>query len=436
MGHVPYLPLLSAAHFAHRAWQAYRNKGRSIGAVRRRGYGGTTKRYSVQARRSASSGFGLQGGAMLAASRVRWRRRKIPYRKRKQMKMSRYRRAKFARKVRRALPHRLKSSPPKWHIYRSTAVVNPGSGGMIANGQHSIDIAHGLSSHYDGIVALQAVAKMNVGINGPSSTWSPWRPTGTVQIYKSYMVLYMTNNSSTPVYGKMAICRPRKGINAVSLTPGPCASSDIEGPGSNVPNEYVGPGILESIGMKDRYDEYTGLTDLVQQPQGVTDMGFIWQNSPSFKRMYKIKMKNITWAPMECKQFRFKMKKTVNVDIATEYTLQPDTTGTSPVHFLGSDPIYYLDPLDTGNMVMARGRGFFVSFLVHGIPARTVVDEVETGVSLTMPKFDIYWLNAYKYGWRDPTYREYHVNPNPLEAQQPTMAIPGFGTLPGPPQLG
>lgn len=82
---------------------------------------------------------------------------------------------------------------------------------------------------------------------------------------------------------------------------------------------------------------------------------------------------------------------------------------------------------------MARGRGFFVSFLLHGIPARA---EDSLSVGLTQPKFDIYWLNAYKYGWRDPNYREYHVNPNPLESDQPSVAIPGFGTLPGPPQTG
>lgn len=376
---------------------------------------------------------------MLAASRVSWRRRRMPYRKRKSRRIGKIRRAKFARKVRRALPPRLKSSPPKWHIYRSTAVVNPGttSGDMTANGQHSIDVAHGLSSHYDGLVALQAVAKMNITSSGGGSpTWTPGRAIGTLQVYKSYMVLYMTNNSSTPIYGKMAVCRPRKGINAVSVTPGPCASADIMGPGINVPNEYAMQAWIQALNGIDEYEEYTGLTDQVQQPQGVTDMGFIWQNSPAFKSMYKIKMKNITWAPMECKQFRFKMKKTVNIELSTEYTLQPDTTSTAAPRSWSQPPTYYLDPKDTGASVMARGRGFFVSFLLHGIPARTVVENVETGVSLTMPKFDIYWLNAYKYGWRDPNYREYHVNPNPLEAEQPTMAIPGFGSLPGPPQLG
>lgn len=303
---------------------------------------------------------------------------------------------------------------------------------MVANGQHAIDIAHGLSSHYDGIVALQAMAKMNAKYNG--SSWSPDKPIGTVQIYKSYMVLYMTNNSSTPIYGKMAVCRPRKGINIVQLTPGPCASSDIQGPAANVANEYVGEAGLDNLGISDNYGDYTGLGDQVEQPLGVTEMGFIWQQSPAFKRMYKIKMKNITWAPMECKQFRFKMKKTVNIELATEYTLQPATTSALPPRNWQQGAVYYLDPLETGAAVMARGRGFFVSFLLHGIPARTVVSGAPTGVSLTMPQFDIYWLNAYKYGWRDPNFREFHVNPNPLEAQQPTMAIPGFGTLPGPPQ--
>lgn len=144
-------------------------------------------------------------------------------------------------------------------------------------------------------------------------------------------------------------------------------------------------------------------------------------------------MKNVTWAPMECKKFTFKMRKGVTIDLASEYTMQPATTATAPpVPFLDT-PQYYLQPKDTGASVMWRGRGFNLSFLVHGVPARS---EDNLSVGLTPPKFDMYWINAFKYGWQDPTYREFHVNPNPLEEQIPTMAIPGFGSLPGPPQYG
>lgn len=375
---------------------------------------------------------------MLAASRVSWRRRKLPRRVIARKRKSKVRRAKFARKVRRALPQHLRSSPPKWHIYRSTAVLTPNEEGgtVLSTGQTALDIAHGTSDQYDGIVALQAVAKMNVDLINPEGTnHAPVRPWGTVVIFKSYMVLYMTNNSATPVYGKMAVIRPRRGVNHSTVLPSALASADIIGPGSNVANEYLNPDALITLDQHDTYAAYAGMTDKVQTTLGVTDMGFIWQNSLAFKRYYKIKMKNITWAPMECKQFRFKMKKPVNMEVASEYTIQP-ATGTinplEPPNWL-QQPRYYLQPKDTGNSIMARGRGFFVSFLLHGIPARA---EDSLSVGLTQPKFDIYWLNAYKYGWRDPNYREYHVNPNPLESDQPSVAIPGFGTLPGPPQTG
>lgn len=341
----------------------------------------------------------------------------------------------FASKVRRALPQRLRSSPPKWHIYRTTAVINPedeGAGGPVttSTGQTAVDIAHGLSTHYDGIVALQAVAKMNMKF---STTLYPNKPIGKVHIYKSYMVLYMTNNSATPVYGKMAVCRPRKGINTQQVSPSSLASFDLQGPVNNVPNEYVGQDIYLNASLPNTYSGSVGMTDRVFPPVGITDIGFIWQNSPAFKSMYKIKMKEITWAPMECKQFRFKMRKNVSVDIASEYTLSPATTASSlPRPFL-DDPTYYLNAKDTGMSVMGRGRGFFLSFLLHGIPARS---EDNLSVGLTQPKFDLFWLNAYKYGWQDPNYREFHVNQNPLESEVPSVAIPGFGTVPGPPQLG
>lgn len=345
--------------------------------------------------------------------------------------------------MRRSLPARLKASPPKWHIYRSTAVINPQDEGQpgpvtTSTGQTAVDILHGQSTHYDGVVALQAVAKMNISTQDGGVNWLPERPIGKVHIYKSYMVLYMTNNSATPVYGKMAICRPRKNINVMNLTPGVLASGDIQGPTNNVTNEYISPEAIGNIwglapGTMNQYSDYAGLTELVQQPEGVTDIGFIWQNSPAFKAHYKIKMQNVTWAPMECKQFRFKMKKNVTIDLASEYTMQPATTASAYPRPFFETPTYYLAPKDTGASVMHRGRGFSLSFLLHGIPARS---EDNLSVGLTQPKFDLFWLNAYKYGWTDPTFREYHVNPNPLEVAVPNVAIPGFGTLPGPPQLG
>jgi len=101
---------------------------------------------------------------------------------------------------------------------------------------------------------------------------------------------------------------------------------------------------------------------------------------------------------------------------SSEYTMQPATTSETQVPW--EDQNMYLLPQSTGFSVMHAKRGFFVSFLLHGIP---VADEAATGVGLTQPKFDCYWLNAFKYGYTEPSMREFHGNLNPLDMITPQM---------------
>lgn len=367
---------------------------------------------------------------MLAASTYRMpRRRRVPRKVRFRLKKRRARAKRFARKVRRIAN---KGKPPKWHIYRATALVSPGeTSGFTSTGQLTLDFAHGTSAHYDGLVMLQAVAKANLQQTdpGPPPVFQPYMADQFLQVKKSYMILFITNNSATSVYGKMAVFKPRKHVNAVQMYPGPLANADLAQPIA-VRNEWL------SINQQYQgfYSQYDNMTDLVA-PTALTDMGWVWQNSPSFRRWYKGKLKNVTWAPMECKKFIFKMRRPINIDTATEYTLNPATTTEATVAFTQPGPnSWVITPNGTGFQEMHARRGFFVSFILHGIPAR---DADDTSVGLTQPKMDIYWLNAYKYGWSELARREFHVNsPNPLGVFTANVAIPGFGTLPGAPQLG
>lgn len=376
---------------------------------------------------------------MLAASHYRIRRRRVPrrVRHRRRVKKARFRR--FAKKVRRAVGRR--GPAPKWHIFRSTAKLSPTSQ-FTATGQFNVEIPHGHSTHYDGLVALGAVAQMNV-FRDVDLSYQPSFADRFLNVKKSYMVLFMTNNSATSVYGKMLIAKPRKGINNPEMWPGRIASNDLNGKdtnagaGQNAPtNDWVSVQALGNLGLADAYEEYTGLTDMVG-PTNLTDLGWIWHNSPAFKRYYRGKIREVTWAPMECKKFTFKMKKRINIDTSSEYTLRPATAnlggGNIPFQYGGAND-WMVSASQTGFAEMHAKRGFFVSFLMHGIPARA--DE-DGGVGLTQPKMDMYWLNAYKYGWSSPGRREFHVStPNPLGAVTPFVAIPGFGTAPGAPQVG
>lgn len=371
---------------------------------------------------------------MLAASTYRMpKRRRLPRKVRYRRKIARAKSKRFARKVRRiASP----GKPPKWHIYRSTALISQGeTSGFTTTGQTTIDIAHGTSSHYDGLVMLQAVTKNNwsVTATGPPITYQPYMNDQFLHVKKSYMVLYMTNNSATAVYGKMAVFKPRKHINAVQMYPGPLANADLAQP-NVVRNEWMNPTMISDAGGQGFINGYEDMTELVG-PTGLTDMGWIWQNSPSFRRLYKAKVRTVNWAPMECKKFIFKMKKNITIDTATEYTGAPATTAAEFVDWTVPGPwSWVITPTGTGFAEMHAKRGFFVSFLLHGIPARNAT---ESAVGLTQPKMDIYWLNAYKYTWSELNRREFHVSaPNPLGTDPPVVAIPGFGSLPAAPQVG
>lgn len=359
------------------------------------------------------------------------KRRRFPRRRRISKRSSNKRGKRF---VARNLPNRLQD-PPKWHIYRRSLSLFPGGGGGVTNGQFFFDIPHGLSSDYDGLVALMAAAKANVthfGAAPPAGGWAPYWPNGTLSVKKSYMMLFITNNSSTPVYAKMAVFRPRKHVNTANMQPSSLADVDITNNGDRVTNEWDRMGTVSTL-YPQTYPEYLGMTDDVEAG-GLADIGMIWQQSPSFKRFYKGKIKNLKWAPMECKKFLFK-KRGFGLDLATEYTMQPATTNPTnyPVEWnAGTVPptAYYVTPVQTGFETMHQRRGFFVSFLAHGIPCSSDPTAQPTQMTLTAPMFDMYYINAYKYGWSPHTYRETHFNANPLSAVlDPWMAIPMPGAI-------
>lgn len=408
-----------------KAYQFYRSlpsRGRSTP----RSSGLTTR-----PRGRASGASGGVAGAMLAGSHYRIRHRRVPRKTRYRRKVRRAKLRRFAKKVRKAVGR--KGKPAKWHIFRSTAVLTPGAT-ITTTGQGIMDIAHGHSTHYDGLVALGAVAQQNVQVTvGTPNTFAPVFADRFLNVYKLYMILFMTNNSSTHVFGKMCICKPRKHINNPNMQPGLLADHDINGANGAVANDWQAPGQMSGYFGTNNYNGFNEMTDNVGGT-GLNDMGWVWQNSASFKRFYKGKIRTVDWAPMECKKFIFKMKRRVNLDTATDYTMMPATTSDVPTPFV-TNPVssWYVNADSTGFSEMHARRGFYVSFLVHGIPAR---DEANTSIGLTAPSFDMYWLNAYKYGWSSPGRREYHVNtPNPLGEITPIVAIPGFGTPSGPIQI-
>lgn len=372
---------------------------------------------------------------MLAASHFRLRSRRVPRKVRYRRRIRRAKFQRFARKVRKAVGR--KGKPPKWHIFRSTATVTAGAT-LIGTGQTFLDFGHGLQTHYDGLVALGAVAQMNVFKTavGPPSTWKPDFADRFLNVYKSYMVIFITNNSSTAVYGKLMVARPRKHINDPDMYPGRLASNDLFGAQGSVPNDWVSRQGIANLGLETNYADYGDMTDKVA-PTSLNDIGWVWHNSPSFKRYWKGKIKSFTWAPMECKKFTFKFKRRVNVDTASEYTMNPATTDPAnvPVDFM-VNPVqdWMLTPAESGFSQMHRGRGAMISFLVHGVPAR----DDQGGMGLTIPNLDCYWINGYKYGWSSPGRREFHVSsPNPLtDSTDVQVAIPAFGSAPGPIQVG
>jgi len=417
--------LVSGARMAWKGYQMYQNLRSHLGGRSTRG----ASRSGPPARRQGNRG-GVYGGAALAASTFRMRSRRLPRKVARRKRRVARRVKKFKRRVASALPQRLKL-PPKWHLYRATALVSPG--GAISGAQATLlDFGHGISAHYDGLVALAAVAKGNYHFNGTSSLHQGVNPNFFLNVTKSYMIIFITNNSATSVYGKIAVCRPKKHINLQNMYPSPLASADISGPSNSgdplIPNESMAYDSLPEAS----YGNVTGMTDEVHQTN-LNDIGWVWQNSPSFRRYYKCKMKELVWAPMECKRFIFKMRKGISIDCATEYTLQPDTTTTAPPVSFVSTPTYYVTPQQTGFAEMHAKRGFFVSFKIHGIPVRNAA---ATEVSFTEPAMDIYWLSAYKYGWSVPGYREYHASGNPLTGTDQKVAIPGFGSVPAAPQIG
>lgn len=367
-----------------------------------------------------------------SGSRRRYRRR-YPRRTVKKLK-------KFGRRVKRALkavrkrraPGYVGKNPPKWHIYRSTALLDAGTK-FTATAQASLDVAHGFQGHYDGLVALAQVAQMNVkSLGGAPTAYSLGTPNVYVKVLKSYMILYMTNNSNTPVYGKMAVFKPRKNINVVEQTPGQLAGFDISGQnaGTRPQNEYVNNQAIANLGFDTTYPGYSMTDDVAATT--LTDMGWTWQNSPSFQRYWKGKMKKVDWAPMECKKFVFKFKRGFTIDCTSEYTLQPSTATVPGTGVWETTPDIYLTPSDSGFAYMHKSRGFFVSFLMHGIPAR---DATGTQIGLTQPNMDMYWLNAYKYGWNTPNKKEFHVNPNPLATIAPQI-VQMFSPVAGPVVVG
>lgn len=412
-------PIGAGIYAAHKIYQKFRGSG-----------GGFSSGVGRTFRRGQSYG----AGAIYAASthRVRSsyrRRRRVPYRRR--IALKRFKR--FGRKVKRAIKsvtrHRRRGigkNPPKWHIYRSTGLLNPTST-FTAQGQATLDIAHGFQGHLDGLVALAQVARSNYFISGLPPV-SLNHPDCTVRVHKSYMILFMTNNSNTPIYGKMAVYKPRKNINDIKLLPSALANQDLSFK-QYVANEWLGDQQLVNDGFLTTYAAATGATENVRSTN-LTDLGWIHQNSPSFNRYWKGKLKDVSWAPMECKKFTFKMRKRFVIDCNTEYTLQPSTSASTQTW---ADPnSLYLTPSDSGFSYMHRSRGFFVSFLMHGIPAR---DAGDATVGLTQPKMDMYWLNAYKYSWSAINRREFHVNPNPLGAITPQI-VQMFTPTAGPPVNG
>jgi len=347
-------------------------------------------------------------------------------------------RKKAKRFVARNLPKRLQE-PPKWHIYQRVDTLSVGGAPVIGTGQWFFDIPHGLSSDYDGLVALMCTSKNNIiEVANPTPPpallgTSPDKPNGFLQVYKSYMVLYITNNSSTPVYAKMAIFRPRKHINIPEMRPSPLADADLEAFGQgDIQNEWVGPQALVNLGMQLTYQEYPAFTDGVRPTIGLNNFGTTWHSSPSFRRFYKGKAREIMWAPMECKKFVFSRKRPVSLDLETEYTMQPATTSSTnfPVNFVHA-PVFYAVPTDSGFADMHKGRGMYVSFLCNGIPVRTDPGDAPVQVTMTQPVFDIHYINAYKYGWSPNTYRQWTTNQNPLGTGDPAgwMAIPMPGAI-------
>lgn len=380
-------------------------------ARRRIPWGGQSRRSQGVARRSLRFRTRSKFGKIRRSKRSFGRR---PRRRRFKTRRSggRARRA-SKRFVARNLPSRLQD-PPKWHLYRRTLSLTP-AGVSASNQQFWFDIPHGLSSDIDGLVALMVAAKGNVVQTAPPD-WQPQLPNGLLRVVKSYMILFITNNSSTPVYAKMAVFRPRKNIN--------------EGPGTYPSSLADTDLIYNSRQTKEwqpsnfTYSSVTGLTDDVTS-DGLGTIGYLWQNSVAFNRFYKGKIKSLKWAPMECKKFLFKHKG-FSVDLSTEYTMQPGTTNPInwPVPF-AEPPTYYVTPKDTGFSEMHRGRGMFVSFLAHGIPVSSDPNTAPTQMTLTNPMFDMFYTNAYKYAWSPLTQREYHSNANPISAVlDPWMAVP------------
>lgn len=411
----------AAAFAAHKLYQAYRGRSRPHSS----GVAGTFLR-----------GRSFGQGALYAASthrvRTRYRRRRIPYRRRRYIRKLK----RFGHRVKRAIRavtkrHRraghVGKNAPKWHIYRSTSLLNPTST-FTATGQASLDIAHGFQGHLDGLVALAQVAKQNIYNNGTTVPIELNHPDTTVKVHKSYMILYITNNSSTPVYGKMAVFKPRKNINDTSQLPSAIATNDLQHKDS-VANEWVADQTLQGlVGAAPPYQSYIGATDAVRST-ALSDLGWIWHNSPSFQKFWKGKIKDVVWAPMECKKFTFKMKKRFTIDCNSEYSLQPSTTAVGGGQTWHDIDNMYLTAQETGFSYMHRGRGFFTSFLLHGIPAR---DSTDTSVGLTQPKMDLFWLNAYKYSWTPVNRREFHVNSNPLASITPQI-VQLFTPTAGPP---
>lgn len=416
-------------------WIPKIQQGIALGRMAYNAYRSSTSNSLAWAGARSTGAFGGAGGAMLAASSYRIRRkRRVPRRVWRHRKRLRAKRRRFARKVRRIAGPK---NPPKWHIYRGTSLITQGTPlGTTATGQTTIDIGHGTSSHYDGLVMLQTVAKQNVNVTavGPPPTFEPYMADQFLHVTKSHMVLFITNNSSTAVYGKMAVCKPRKHINSGNMFPGTLAQADLANK-SYVGNEWNLP---NSMYGATTYADYGGMTDLVI-PTGIADIGWVWHNSPSFRRYYKAKIRTVNWAPMECKKFIFTMRKRITIDTASEYTAEPATsqvaTSAGDTPFTVTNPLSWaISARDTGFAEMHARRGFYVSFLVHGIPARNAADNA---IGLTQPNLDVYWYNAYKYGWSALNKREFHVSsPNPLSAITANVAIPGFGSGAGQIQVG
>nr|QXP07741.1 MAG: putative capsid protein [Arizlama virus] len=362
--------------------------------------------------------FGISPiGAVAAASSYRVRSRRFKRRRRFPGRRSGRKLKKFGRKVKRAL-RKVGGiggfkTPPKWHIYRQTGQIEPSTEGFTALGQTSFDIVHGHQTHYDGLVALQCVATGNMKLN--TTDWEPRMNNGMTKVLKSYMILYMTNNSSTPVYGKMCVARPRRHVNDLVQYPSPIAEADLR-ERDLIPNE-AGNQYNAFSAVSTQYNQL----DVTANVGGtsLTDMGWVWHNSVSFRRQFKAKIKEVNWAPMECKRFIFKFKRRVSIDHMSEYTMSPATSNANPNQW--EDNPYYLLPVNSGFSEMHAKRGFFVSFLMHGIPVSGATPN-EGVVGLTQPKMDLYWLNAYKYGWQAVNKREYHVStPNPLGSITPQM---------------